>query len=115
MGSNTKKIKLVEICSISISDIRSEKSKNYGEYRVDIKCDDDKTWSIWKRYSEFERLCNKLKLLGISPDDHALFPSKSWLFRSNNESLMRSRKNILNDFLKNINKKYNDINNQKNG
>jgi len=100
-----------EIKSMIISDIRSEQS--YGEYRVDIICDDYKTWTVWKRYSEFEGLYNKLQMFGMHGSHHP-FPSKSWLFKSNNDSLMKSRKITLNGWLETVLSKYKDINKNKN-
>merc|ERR1712173_271743 len=69
-------------------------------------------WSLWKRYSDFERLCHNLDVLGIESDEHVVFPSKSWLFKSNNESLMTARRNTLNEYLKHVLGKYNVMNAQ---
>ena len=99
--------KLIEISSIYITSTRSEANKSYGEYCINIKCIDNKEWSLWKRYSDFDELNNKLILLGIEPESNYTFPSKSWLYKSNDESLMSSRKIILNEYIKNVLNKYN--------
>eukprot|EP01083_Nonionella_stella_P280321 953648_1 len=97
------------IQSLNITHIRSV--QRYGEYLLDIKCDDNNTWSICKRYSQFERLYHKMKILGIEADGDCVFPAKSWLVASNNESLMRQRKSVLNGYCKQVLGKYNRINN----
>eukprot|EP01083_Nonionella_stella_P097775 274849_1 len=96
------------IQSLNIAHIRS--LHRYGEYLLDIKCEDNNTWSIWMRYSQFERLYHKMKILGIEADGDCVFPAKSWLLASNNESLMRQRKSVLNNYMKQVLMNYNRIN-----
>lgn len=100
---------VVAIVWMRIGALRAEKSKHFGEYRVEVGCADGATWALWKRYSDFERLCHALKARGIESDEDAAFPAKSWLFKSNIESLMRARKAVLNGFMASVLPKCNRI------